>query len=273
MTTRRGTTPGRFTVRGPAGAISALVWDGPPEELPVLFLHPVNTGASVWDAVAPALGRRALAIDYRGHGRSDPGPSYLPADFAADALAALDHVGWSTVALAGGSIGGAVAVEIASRVPERVAGVACFGATLRIGLTEGELAPALADLSARGPSDWFAANGADIIGPASVPGVVERLVELSRGRESATVSEIVRATFSLADARPAAQRLPRVPALVAVGTHDTTCPLSMATELASHLRTDVVTLPGIGHLPMLEAPGEVARLLEELLRRADHPGG
>jgi pimeloyl-ACP methyl ester carboxylesterase len=262
-----------LTLPGPAGAISALVWDGPPDRLPALLLHPVNTGASVWEEVTPALGRRALAIDYRGHGRSDPGPRYLPVDFAADALAALDHVGWGKAHVAGGSIGGAVAVEIASGAPERVASVACFGATLRIGLTDAELAPLLADLARCGPQEWFAANGAGIVGPASAPGVVDKLVELSRGRELHTVTEIVRTTFSIADARPAAWRLPSVPALVAVGTHDTTCPLSMATELADHLKTEVITLPGIGHLPMLEAPGEVARLLDRLQRRADHPGG
>lgn len=267
------TTPRRLTVDGPAGAVSALAWDGPGAEVPVLLLHPVNTAAPVWNEVAPALGRRALAVDYRGHGRSDPGPSYLPVDFAADAIAALDHVGWDRVHLAGGSIGGAVAVEITASIPERVASVGCFGAALRIGLTEAELAPLLTDLLAGGPAEWFAANGADIVGPAAAPGVVERLVALNEGRAPEVVATIVRTTFSAADARPAASRLPRVPALVAVGTHDTTCPLSKATELAGVLNTEVVTLPGIGHLPMLEAPDEVARLLCRLQRRVDHPGG
>ncbi|NIB32370.1 hypothetical protein HBB16_12415 [Pseudonocardia sp. MCCB 268] len=44
-----------------------------------------------------------------------------------------------------------------------------------------------------------------------------------------------------------AARVPRRPALVANGTHDTTRPLSMAEELAGFLGAAVTSLPGIGH--------------------------
>lgn len=260
------TGPARIEIAGPAGRLSALTWSGPAEATPVLLLHPVNTGAAVWLDVAGDLGRPAVALDYRGHGYSDPGPRYLPADYAADALAVADHLRWSRLHLVGGSIGGAVAVEVAALAPDRVASIACFGSTLRIGLNEEELAPLLDEVSGIGIAEWFARNGAGLVGPAAASGVVERLVELNQGRDLATVVDIVRDTFCRADSRATAAglRRPLPAALVAVGSDDPTCPLPMAEELAHSLGTEPVVLPGIGHLPMIEAPDQMVALLDKL---------
>ena len=62
-----------------------------------------------------------LAHDQRGLGKTSipPGP-YAMADYAADAIALLDHVGWETCRVVGISFGGMVAQEFAVTVPERV---------------------------------------------------------------------------------------------------------------------------------------------------------
>lgn len=62
-----------------------------------------------------------LAHDQRGLGLTSipPGP-YAMADYAADALALLDHVGWETCRVVGISFGGMVAQELAVTAPERV---------------------------------------------------------------------------------------------------------------------------------------------------------
>jgi pimeloyl-ACP methyl ester carboxylesterase len=65
------------------------------------------------------------AVDLRGHGRSDkPEGGYDFATLAADLVAALDGLGWGRAVVAGQSTGGNLAVEVAWRWPERVAGVA-----------------------------------------------------------------------------------------------------------------------------------------------------
>lgn len=51
---------------------SALFW-GPPDARPVLLLHGVTASAAVWWRVGPALaatGRRVIAVDQAGHGRT-----------------------------------------------------------------------------------------------------------------------------------------------------------------------------------------------------------
>jgi 3-oxoadipate enol-lactonase len=62
-----------------------------------------------------------VAHDQRGLGRTavPPGP-YSMADYAADALALLDAVGWDSCRVVGVSFGGMVAQELAVTAPERV---------------------------------------------------------------------------------------------------------------------------------------------------------
>jgi 3-oxoadipate enol-lactonase len=57
----------------------------------------------------------AAAFDHRGLGRSSLGPSETPtvADYATDALALVDHIGWDEFSVIGVSFGGMVAQELA----------------------------------------------------------------------------------------------------------------------------------------------------------------
>jgi len=62
-----------------------------------------------------------LAYDQRGLGRSGkPDGPYTMADYADDAAALLDHVGWTQCSVVGISFGGMVAQELALRHPDRV---------------------------------------------------------------------------------------------------------------------------------------------------------
>jgi pimeloyl-ACP methyl ester carboxylesterase len=59
--------------------------------------------------------------DQRGLGRTESPPTpWSMADYAADALAVLDHLGWDTAGVVGISFGGMVAQELAVTAPERV---------------------------------------------------------------------------------------------------------------------------------------------------------
>ena len=95
----------------------------------VLFFN--GSGATL-ESAAPMIGYLArsctvLAHDQRGLGRTSvpPGP-YSMADYAADAAALLDHVGWRTCAVFGISFGGMVAQEFAVTHPDRVDAMVLF---------------------------------------------------------------------------------------------------------------------------------------------------
>ncbi|MBI5067884.1 MAG: alpha/beta fold hydrolase [Deltaproteobacteria bacterium] len=98
---------------------------GPPGPVPVVFLHSAAGDGTHFAAQLAHLRatRRALALDLRGHGRSPAGASLEVDDAAGDVLAALDARGVDRFTLVGHSWGGAVAVAVAGRAPQRVAGL------------------------------------------------------------------------------------------------------------------------------------------------------
>jgi 3-oxoadipate enol-lactonase len=86
----------------------------------------LNGSSQTIDSMRPLLAVLAsrfdlVAHDQRGLGRTTipPGP-YEMADYAADAAAVLDHVGWDSCRMVGISFGGMVAQELAVTWPERV---------------------------------------------------------------------------------------------------------------------------------------------------------
>lgn len=104
-----------------------------PDDAPVLvLLNSLGTDLRMWDAQAAALRDefRVIRCDTRGHGRSPLAePPWTLADLGEDVLALIDSLGARRVSLAGVSMGGATAVWIAARAPERVERlVACFTA-------------------------------------------------------------------------------------------------------------------------------------------------
>jgi pimeloyl-ACP methyl ester carboxylesterase len=90
---------------------------------PLLYCN--GSGTTIEDTrmlFDPFTKRFDLAVhDARGLGRTSiPPPPYSMAEYAADAVAVADHLGWSTFRLAGVSFGGMVAQELAVTWPDRV---------------------------------------------------------------------------------------------------------------------------------------------------------
>ena len=91
---------------------------------PVLLLHGHTFDGRVWDSVVALLagsGMRLLRPDLRGHGASErPPKGYHWSHHGADMVAVLDAVGIDRAIVAGFSLGGGVALELALTRPERV---------------------------------------------------------------------------------------------------------------------------------------------------------
>ena len=94
---------------------------------PVLAVHGLASNARMWDGVGRRLaaqGHPVVAIDQRGHGRSQrPDTGYDMVRVADDIGEVLDALGWDNAVLVGQSWGGNVVVEAAARHADRVCGV------------------------------------------------------------------------------------------------------------------------------------------------------
>lgn len=99
---------------------------------PFLLVHGLASNARLWDGVArrlAAAGHLAVAVDQRGHGRSDEPADGYDTDTCADDLAAVIRLlGWSggrAPVVAGQSWGGNVVLSLAARHPGAAAAVCC----------------------------------------------------------------------------------------------------------------------------------------------------
>jgi pimeloyl-ACP methyl ester carboxylesterase len=116
-------------IPGPAGTLS--IDDAPPagrsDAMPVFLVHSLAGNALQWSAQLTHLQstRRAVALELRGHGRSDPAKNgdYTLEGMANDIAAVVERLNLDRVVLVGHSLGGGVALVYAGAHPERVAGL------------------------------------------------------------------------------------------------------------------------------------------------------
>ena len=114
----------------------------------VVFIHGALNDHSVWTLLARWYahhGYRVLAVDQPGHGRSD-GPPLPSVEALADwVLALLDAAGVAGAHLVGHSMGSLIALEAASRAPERVTGLVMVGTAYPMKVSDALLATARDD--------------------------------------------------------------------------------------------------------------------------------
>lgn len=85
----------------------------------ILLLHATGFHARCWDRVIERLPEdaRVIAVDLRGHGRSEKKPPYIWSSFAEDIVELVVALGLKDVVAAGHSMGGHCLVQVAHRIP------------------------------------------------------------------------------------------------------------------------------------------------------------
>lgn len=98
-----------------------------PAKLPVIAIHGLTRNSADFGAIAPLIaqsGRRVLAVDVRGRGRSDRAPdpmTYQPVNYAHDVLALLEQAGFARAVFLGTSMGGLITMALAAIRPKVIA--------------------------------------------------------------------------------------------------------------------------------------------------------
>jgi pimeloyl-ACP methyl ester carboxylesterase len=110
-----------LSVQGRNARLKALDFGG--SGLAILLLHGLAGTASEWEETAASLtaSHRVVALDQRGHGRSERRPADVSrVAFVADAVAAIEQLKLAPVVLIGQSLGGHTALLVAAERPDLV---------------------------------------------------------------------------------------------------------------------------------------------------------
>lgn len=257
--------------------------DGPA----VLLVHGLGGSWSVWleNVLSYAQDHRVIAVDLPGFGDS-PAPvgSCSYAAYAETLAGLCRHLGLTSVVAVGNSFGGWVSAELALRNPDLVHGLVLIDAVgvvptrgerlkvVNVMRTAGRFAPVgmryrkriLNSPGMRRRSFGFIVARADLLPP-------DLAVVLMPERPSPVFQQVIsEAVQGWSQEWCDLVAKLDVPALVVWGALDKQLPLRHA-HLWHRMLVDseLVVVPGAGHMPMLESPRVVNDAVRRLLHRLD----
>ena len=243
-----------------------LYWklDGDDAAPALVLLNSIGTDMALWEGCIPALSQRfrVLRIDTRGHGAADaPSGDYDLPMLAADMVAVMDAAGIARAAVAGVSLGGMIAMQLALDYPDRVTALAlvCTSATMdpaawaqRIATVRADGTEAIADLAmGRFLSPGFTRSHSGVA--ASLRRGLVAMADEGYAGAGAAIRDM-----ALID------RLPTLtlPVLVVAGDRDTSTPFAGHGErIAAAIPQAKVAHLDAAHLASIEAPTALAATL------------
>jgi pimeloyl-ACP methyl ester carboxylesterase len=215
---------------------------------------------------------RLTAIDNRGVGRSGlPDGEFTVADMAADAAGVLDALGIARAHVAGFSMGGAIAQELAIARPDLVRSLVLVGTWCRTDAHLRRLFDSWAWMAERAESDEAFVRALFLwvyTRRAHLDGAVDTWVAQALADEHPQSTDAFVRTIEAIKAHDTADRLRDVtgPKLIVAGDQDLICPPSVQQELAEHLTDcEVSLLAGEAHQPFQEAPERFDRVVLDFL--------
>jgi len=255
-------------------------YPGPAGKPPLLCLHGLTRNARDFAEFGErySADRRVLAIDFRGRGLSDYDPlpaRYLPPTYAADVLHMLDALGLERAVFVGTSLGGIVTMVVAAMAPQRIAASILNDVGPELTDAGLERIRSYVGKSARFASwdevaDAIAANNRHVPASYGHADWVKLAHRVCREDDGAIVFDYDMAIAQPFDTKgptpaidmwPLFQALGRKPLLVVRGEHSDL----LGTDALARMHDAVpdmksVTVPGVGHAPMLDEPEAVAAI-------------
>jgi len=238
---------------------------------PVLvFSNSLGTDFRIWNDVVGQLADRFRIVlyDKRGHGLSEAGkPPYRIDDHVADLAALLDDLAIEGAIICGLSVGGLIAQGLYAHRPELISGLILCDTAHKIGTAElwNTRMAAIEKSGIASIADgilerWFSRDLREN-DPVALAGWRAMLTRTPEAGYLGTCAAIRDADFT-EQARHIA-----VPTLCVVGAEDGATPPALVRQTADLIpgaRYEVIE--GAGHLPCIERPVALARLIEDFAR-------
>jgi pimeloyl-ACP methyl ester carboxylesterase len=252
---------------------------------PVLLLHGLGESTFTWRHIAPALarGRRVIALDLKGFGRSDKpmDEAYSANDQAALVAAFIEKRGLFRLTLIGHSFGGTVALRTALRPEMRggrisrlvIVSAPALPRSVAAGLELVETPVVTELLTASLPPETLAGlilrearGGKGVVPEEDIKGYAAPYYELAAKHAFLVTARSIVSERGEDIAR--SYRTLREPALLVWCRNDPIVPLRAGRRLKRTLpNARLAVLRGCHHLPQDERPQALLALLESFLGR------
>lgn len=239
----------------------------------VLLLHAFPLQGAMWRQQVEALrdSYRLIVPDLRGFGGTDapPGP-YSMDELADDVAALLEYLGLRRVALVGLSMGGYIGFAFLRRHGDRVAALVLADTRAGADSAEGK---AGRETNARLAEEEGAGAIADkmlpnLVAPGASEAVRDELRSLIVGNSPEGIAGALRGMAARPDSTPGLGQI-GVPTLIIVGAEDgLTPPFEGEALRAGIAESELVVIPGAGHLSNLERPEAFNEALRGFLERS-----
>ena len=248
---------------------NTMHYDSYGEGPPVVFVHGLGGCSNVWHGVMQAMQQHhhCVAMDLRGHGRSQGRGKFSIEGWARDVQKLIHHLELPAVTLVGHSLGTLVAQHLAQSSPDTCDQLVLVGAI-------SYFQPPTAD-AYRERADLVESDGLDALVDAWLEGAVSPQSHAVHAGAIGLLREMFLRNDpqSYAKSCRALAKAPKIrrdeigqPTLIVTGAHDRSTPLAMAEELKSSIPVSrVKVLPDVGHWSPVEQPGAIAAAILEFL--------
>ena len=244
------------------------------KNIDVLFLHGIGGAARIWGPQQASFAQasfRPVAIDLPGYGARPPVDALSFELLATDAEDTIDRARLDRPVLVAHSMGGMIAQTMLRRRPHGYRAVVLSGTSPAFGNPSGDfqkkfLADRLGPLAAGKTMPELARAIVDgMMGPAPDPAGRALAVDCMGAVPAATYRASVLCLIAF-DERGNLGSI-EVPVLALAGAHDRNAPSAMMERMAAKIPgARYVCLPGVGHLPNLEAPALFDGAILDFLR-------
>ncbi|MFZ3219349.1 MAG: alpha/beta hydrolase [Rhodoferax sp.] len=253
--------------------------EGPRDDpMPIVLLHGTSASLHTWDGWVDSLRgqRRVIRFDLPGFGLTGPDPQgdYSLAAYVRFVGAMLDALGVRTCVLAGNSLGGQIAWETASALPQRVgklilvdaAGYPMRSESVPLGFRVARLPGLRLLMEYVLPRGMVESSVRNVYGdPQKVtPALVDRYYELAlrAGNRQALAQRL--ALTGYGDTQPI--KALKLPTLILWGAKDRLIPLENGNRFASDIAgSRLVVFDGLGHVPHEEDPQQTVAAVKAFL--------
>ena len=252
---------------------------------PILLIPGLGLDHTYYRFGVPLLARRmqVLAVDPRGIGRSTKSPPpYSVESWADDFAGMIDKLGFGPIHVLGSSLGGAIALALAQRHPGRLKSLTVVGGFSELDrATELNFRLRLKLIEKLGMSDEVA----DYMGlwtltrkfiNSDAGYAVMRANQANiRTNSAESYSAFVEALLRWGRCQPGQEQEPKftsllssikLPTLVVTSDNDHLIPKELSDLIAARISgAKLAVMPGAGHIPFMEQPENVARIVLDFI--------